>query len=56
MASNIAAASARAESGELFGLELIGAGRPLREETVPIQFRARGPGKGRFRRSPSGNR
>lgn len=41
LAANIAAATARASSGESIALEFVGAGRTLREQAVPIQFRTR---------------
>lgn len=41
LATNIATATARANSGESIPLEFVGAGRTLREQTVPIQFRTR---------------
>ncbi|MEC4722238.1 efflux RND transporter periplasmic adaptor subunit [Noviherbaspirillum sp. CPCC 100848] len=41
LATNIATATARATSGESIPLEFVGAGRTLREQTVPIQFRTR---------------
>ena len=46
LAANIAAASASPEPGLSIPLDLIGAGRLLREQAVPIQFRLRaGQGK-----------
>jgi membrane fusion protein, heavy metal efflux system len=39
LASNIASASAMTSMGEALSLEFIGAGRTLREQTVPIHFR-----------------
>lgn len=39
LATNIASASARASSGESIPLEFVGAGRTLREQTVPVQFK-----------------
>lgn len=42
-AGNIATASASTASGESFELEFIGAGRTLREQTVPVHFRTRPP-------------
>ncbi|MGV3741165.1 MAG: efflux RND transporter periplasmic adaptor subunit [Burkholderiaceae bacterium] len=39
LATNIASASAMTNSGDALPLEFIGAGRTLREQTVPIQFR-----------------
>lgn len=46
IATDIATATARAESGESIALEFIGAGRTLREQTVPIHFRTRLPKNG----------
>lgn len=39
LATSIATATARTTSGESIPLEFVGAGRTLREQTVPIQFR-----------------
>jgi hypothetical protein len=43
LATNIATASASTASGEALELEFIGAGRTLREQTVPVHFRTRAP-------------
>ena len=45
-ATGIAAASARTNSGGSIPLEYIGAGRMLREQTIPIQFRIAPPKEG----------
>lgn len=39
LAGNVAAATARTALNEALSLEFVGAGRTLREQTVPIQFR-----------------
>lgn len=41
LATNIASASASPQAGQSFALDFVGAGRILREQAIPLQFRVR---------------